>query len=174
MTRATVRTLTCRFLPAALTVWLASAASSCGPRIPTTANVAPGTPYVSWVVMSGDRDNPDQDFVCQSEPRSECVMPASRPDQQVFSDVHFYYHGGGEETKYTGSIRIGFFRSPPDAQRIQTNITVRSKESIANQSVVGIVTDVAGQYEVTFDLVAQRGASGTPEPIRQRLAIVVK
>jgi hypothetical protein len=124
--------------------------------------------------MSGDRDNPDREFVCQSDPRNECVMPVSRPDEQTFSDVHFYYHGGGEETKYTGSIRIGFFRSPSDSQLIQTNITVRRDESIANQSVIGIVTSVAGQYDITFDLVAQVGAAGSPQPIRERLAVVVK
>jgi hypothetical protein len=124
--------------------------------------------------MSGDRDNPDREFVCQSDSRDECVVAASRPDEQVFSDVHFYYHGGGDETKYTGSIRIGFFRSSSDTQQIQTNITVRRNESIANQSVVGIVTDVAGRYDVTFDLVARTSASETAQPIRQRLAVVVK
>ena len=29
-------------------------------HVPKPAGIAPGTPYVSWVFMSGDRDNPDR------------------------------------------------------------------------------------------------------------------
>ena len=102
-----------RRLPVILVTAAAVLASTCGKRVPGPSGVAPGTPYVSWIIMSGDRDNPDQEFVCQSEPRTECVMPVSRPDAQVFSDVHFYYHGAGAETKYTGSIDVGFFQGSP-------------------------------------------------------------
>ena len=49
--------------------------STCAKRIPEPANVAPGTPHVSWVIMSGDRDNPDQDFVSQSEPGAIALYP---------------------------------------------------------------------------------------------------
>ena len=57
----------------------------------------PGTPHVSWVIMYGDVETPDREFACQSEPRTECIVPASRPDNKVFSDVHIYYHGAGDE-----------------------------------------------------------------------------
>src|SRR5258705_12210054 len=87
--------------------------STCGMRIPEPGGIPPGTPHISWIIMSGDGDNPDRDFVCQSDPRSDCVLPVSRPDGQIFSDVHFYYHAAGAETKYTGSIGIGFFRGSP-------------------------------------------------------------
>ena len=60
--------------------------------------------------MSGDRENPDRDFVCQSDSPVRCVVPVSRPDEQVFSDVHVYYHGAETDIKYVGAIRIGFFR----------------------------------------------------------------
>jgi len=77
--------------------------SACAKRVPEPVGVAPGTPHISWIIMSGDRDNPDQEFVCQSDPRNDCVVPVSRPDAQVFADVHFYYHGAGAETKYTSA-----------------------------------------------------------------------
>lgn len=148
--------------------------STCASRVPEPANVTPGTPHVSWVIMSGDRDNPDQDFVCQSEPRSDCVVRASRPDDQVFSDVHVYYHGAGAETKYIGSMQIGFFRGSAQAPDIQTNITVQKTESIANQSVTGIVTDIPGDYAVAFSLVATSTDTGKSQPIRDQIRIVVK
>ncbi|MGH9893775.1 MAG: hypothetical protein ACREA0_17685, partial [bacterium] len=66
-----------------------------------------------------------------------------RSDAQVFSDVHVYYHGAGAETKYAGTMQIGFFRGAGESIKNQTNITVRKTESITNQSVTGIVTGCA-------------------------------
>ena len=98
----------------------ASMLSACARHVPEPAMAMPGTPHVSWIIMSGDRDNPDREFVCQSEPRTECVVPVSRTDAQVFSDVHIYYHGAGAETRYMGSIRIGFFNGSPAANTVKT------------------------------------------------------
>ena len=116
--------------------------SACARRVPEPAITTPGVPHVSWVIMSGDRDNPDREFVCQSEPRTDCVVPASRPDSRVLSDVHIYYHGAGAETRYEGSIQIGFFDGSPAAHTVRTNMLVKKTESIMNQSVsdIGSVT----------------------------------
>jgi hypothetical protein len=138
-----------------------------------TAGASPGTPHVSWVIMSGDRENPDRDFVCQSNPRNNCVVPASRADEQVFSDVHIYYHGAGTETKYLGSFEVGFFQGSPASRTVMTDITVRKMGAIANQNVTGIVTSTPGAYEITFELMA--AADSKPgQPIRERLPVVVK
>jgi hypothetical protein len=91
-------------------------AVGCGARsAPQPAVKAPGTPCVSWIIMRGNRDNPDEAFVCQSDPRNNCVVPVSRTGAQVFSNVYVYYHGAGADTKYTGSIQIGFFAGPGGA-----------------------------------------------------------
>ena len=84
----------------------------CATRVPRPAGVPPGAAYVTWIIMSGNRDNPDQDFVCQSDRKDECVIPVSRPDAQVFSDVHFYYHAERADTTYAGSMEVGFFQGP--------------------------------------------------------------
>jgi hypothetical protein len=149
------------------------AVSSCARHVPKPAGIAPGTPFVSWVFMSGDRDNPDRDFVCQSTPPSECVMPASRPDERVFSDLFFYYHGASGETKYTGSIQIGFLQGSPDAHKVAVNITAK-KDGITNMSVLDAVTSTPGTYEVTFDVVGTSVENGRSQPIRDRVPVVVK
>ncbi len=148
--------------------------STCVQRVPGPAGVAPRVPRISWVIMRGDRDNPDQEFVCQSDPRNDCVVQVSRPDAQVFSDVHFYYHGVGAETKYTGSIDVGFFRGSPESRLIQANTTVKKTESIMNHSVTGIVTAAPGSYLVTFALVATATETGKGQPIREQVSVVVK
>ena len=149
------------------------AVSGCGRRVPKPAGIAPGTPYVSWVFMSGDRDNPDREFVCQSTPASECVMPVSSPENRVYSDLFFYYHGAGGETKYTGSIQIGFLQGSPDAHKVAVNITAK-KDGITNMSVLDAITSTPGTFDVTFDVVATSVENGRSQPIRDRVSVVVK
>jgi hypothetical protein len=148
--------------------------STCARRVPEPTGVAPGALHISWVIMSGDGDNPDQEFVCQSNPRNDCVLSASRADAQVFSNVHFYYHGAGPETKYAGSIDVAFFQGTPDARTIKANATVPKGQTIANHSVSGIVTSTAGSYPVTFTFVATVTQTGTSQPIRETVPVVVK
>lgn len=146
----------------------------CGKHVPGPPNVAPGTPHVSWVIMSGDRDNADREFVCQSDPQTDCVVPASRPDAQAFADVHVYYHGAGAETKYQGTVAIDFLEGSAAATKAPTNIVVKKDESIANQSVTGIVTATPGTYAVTFTMTATVAATGTTHPIQQSLPVIVR
>jgi hypothetical protein len=149
-------------------------APGCAKRGPERANVAPGTPHVTWVVMYGDRDNPDNEFACQSDPRTECVVPASRPDARTFSDVHFYFHGAGDETKYEGTTSIGFLQGATEAHTSQTNITVKKNESITNQSTTGIVTSAPGTYTVALDLTATMTGTGNRQPVRESFQVRVQ
>ena len=148
--------------------------AGCATHVPESAVSIPGTPHVSWIIMSGDRDNPDREFVCQSEPRTECVVPVSRPDARVFSDVHIYYHGAGAETKYTGSIQVGFFNGSPSAHTLKTDLAVKKTERIANQSVSDIVTSTPGTYSVDFALVATVTDTKKTQPIREKIRVVVR
>ena len=147
---------------------------ACAKRVPEPTGLAKGTPHVSWVIMAGTRDVPDRDFVCQSDPRSECELPASQADKPVFSDVHIYYHGAGAETKYTGTIQIGFFEGSPDAHRLPTTVTVKKEESITNQSVTDIVTSKPGTYTMVFDLLAATATGSVGQPVREQVRVSVK
>jgi hypothetical protein len=147
--------------------------SSCAKRAPEPPNLAPGTPHVTWVLMYGDRDNADSEFACQSDPRTACVLPASRPDAQSFSDIHFYFHGAGAETRYEGTIDIGYLQgSEPHTSR--TDIAVQKSGSITNQSVMGIVTSTPGEYAVTLSLTGTVRDAGKPMPIRTTIPVTVK
>jgi hypothetical protein len=146
---------------------------ACGKHVPRPADIAPGTPYISWIIMHGDGDNPDREFACQSTPRSECVLPASTQAEQIVSHVYLYYHGVGAETTYTGSARIGFFRGAAAASGNRTNITVKKNESITNQSTTGIVTDATGTYalSIAFDATT---STGTKQAIHEEVSVAVR
>ena len=146
-------------------------ATGCARPIPEPVGGRPGVPRVGWVIMSGDQDNPDRDFVCQSSPRSECVVPVDRPGARVLSHLHVYYHPASTETKYTGSIRIGFFDQPHE---INPSITVKPGESPGNQSVSDFVSTKPGTYPVSIAVVATPTQAGQAQNIRDQVNVIVK
>ncbi len=146
----------------------------CGAHVPEPAVAMPNTPHVTWVIMHGDLSNPDREFACQSEPRTECVVPASRPNDKVLSEIHIYYHGAGAETKYEGSVQVGFFDGSAAAHALKTNMVVRKTERIGNQSVSDIVTSKPGRYSVDFDLAATVTDTKKTQAIREKIIVVVK
>lgn len=156
-----------------LTVTLTLATFGCADHArPRSAGPA-GTPQVGWVIMSGDRDNPDQDFVCQSLPRSECVVPMSRAGAQVFSHVHIYYHPAATETKYTGSIQIGFFEGTGEHE-FRPDVTVKPGGPAGNQSVVGIVTGKPGTSSLTIAVIAMSPQTGATQEMRDQVRVTVR
>lgn len=148
--------------------------STCAGRVPRPANTTPGTPNVTWVLMYGDRDNPDQEFACQSTPpRTDCVLPATKTNEQVFSDIHFYYHGAGGRTRYEGTRNIGYLQvSGPFTSRI--DVTVEKNEPLTNQSLTGIVTPTPGTYTVTLLLTATLTDTGKTVPVQETIQVTVK
>lgn len=148
-------------------------AVGCGRRIPQAPNVAPGIPHVTWVLMYGDRDNADAEFACQSGPPADCAIPASRPGTQVFSDLHLYYHGAGGETRYEGTTSIGHMGTD-QPYTSQTNVTVKKNESIANNSVIGIVRSAPGSYDITISLMATLTDTRKTTPIQQTIRVTLK
>jgi hypothetical protein len=147
---------------------------SCAQRVPEPEGVAPGTPHISWVLMYGDRDTPDREFSCQSTPRSDCVVPPSQPDAPVFTDIHFYYHGAGSETRYEGTKTIGYLTGSREAQTTPTGIVVKKDEAITNESVAGIVTSTPGTYAVAVSLTATVVDTGKTQPVNETIRVIVK
>lgn len=145
--------------------------AGCAKRIPEPVGGHTDLPHVGWVIMSGNAENPDRDFVCQSTPRTECVMPVDRPDARVLSDVHVYHHAASTETKYAGSIRIGFFDQPHE---INPNVTVKPGESPGNQSVTDFVTSKPGTYMMEVTVVATSIPTGQTQNIRDQVRVIVK
>ena len=111
--------------------------------------------------------------MCQSNPRSECVVPHSQPDREVFSHLHFYFHPASIDTRYGGTIRLGFFSN--SSQELKPDLTVKAGDEAGNHSVIGIVTDRPGTYTMGVAVEATAvNATGAPQQIREDVQIVVK
>ena len=150
-----------------------AATTSCAMRVPRPRGLPSGVPHISWIIMHGDRENPDSEFACQSTGPSECVLPASRPDTRVFSDVHLYLHGTGSQTTYLGTYRVNFFNGGDTSlNEFQIRTTLPGNEKIANQSVTGIVTSTRGRY--VLRIAADATTAAGPTPIRQDVPVQVQ
>src|SRR5262245_13046801 len=160
--------------PVTVLILAAALTSSCAKSVPEPVGVPEGTPHVSWVLMYGDRDNADREFACQSGTPTDCVLPASKPDAQVFSDIHFYYHGAGAETRYEGAINIGYLQGAPDSHSSRTGITVQKGGSITNSNTTGIVTSTPGSYAVTISQTATVKGTGKTQAIQESIPVIVK
>ena len=148
--------------------------AGCGARAPRPITGTPGAPQVGWVIMSGDAENPNHDFVCQSNPRSECVMPVSRADAKTHSAVYFYYHPAAVETRYAGTIQIGFFEGASSSHQMRPDFAVKAKDSAASHSITGIVTSRPGTYEMAIDVAATPTGSGAKQDIREKVQVLVR
>jgi hypothetical protein len=146
-------------------------ATGCAPPVPQPVDGRAQGPRVGWVIMTGDAENPDRDFVCQSNPPSECVVPVDRPDERAVAHVHLYYHAAPTETKYTGSVRVDFFDEP---QEFRPDITVKPGERPGNQSVWNFVTGTPGSYTMSIAVVATPTQGGEDQNIRDQVSVSVK
>ena len=146
-------------------------ATGCVRRIPEPLGGHTDAPHVGWVIMSGDRDNPDRDFVCQSSPRNDCVLSVDRPDAPVLAHVHLYYHAALKETRYTGSIQIGFF---DQQHEVNPTLTVKPGDKPGNQSVSDFVASKPGIYPMSIAVVATSTQTGETQNIRETVSITVR
>lgn len=153
-----------------------AASAGCRMRVPEPA-IHTGSPHLSWIIMRGDRENPDQNFVCQSEPRSDCVIPRSRADAPVFSSVHVYYHPASSDTRYTGSIGIRFFQGAgdqPESHVVRVDTTVKANTAPYHQGVTDLVTDKPGAYSIAIAIDATPITIGSAHQIREDVRVLVR
>lgn len=144
---------------------------SCASHVPSPSG-PPGVPRVGWVLMHGDRDNPDREYACQSTDAADCVVPASRPDASVFTALYVYYHPTPAETKYTGTIQIGFF-SGDQPHELRPNVTVKANGPPGNQSVTAVASQRPGNYLLRIAVdAAPKGAD--VRQIREQVLVTVR
>jgi hypothetical protein len=140
-------------------------------RIPAVEGDA-NEPRVGWVIMHGHQDNPDEEFGCQSNPRSDCAVDVSGSSGQTFAEVHLYFHPTQTETNYSGSLRVGFFRDTSASPSKLAPVTVKPG-NVANYSVIGLVTDRPGRYTLTLDITGV-SQSGVTQHIQEEVTVDVQ
>lgn len=148
--------------------------ASCAERIPEPV-VVPSVSHISWLIASQTREGQER-TVCQSDPRTDCVLSAGTADTPAFATVHLYLHPAkSQETKYSGTMQVGFMNgSSAEPHDTTINSTVKPGETPTNVSVTGIVTAKPGVYAVTLAVVARSPGTKGEQSIRETILVTVK
>lgn len=148
--------------------------AACVERIPEPV-VVPPLPHVSWLIASQTREGQER-TICQSDPRTDCVLSTGAANAPAFATLHLYLHPAkSQETKYTGRMQVGFMNgSAAEPHDTKINSTVKPGETPTNVSVTGIVTRQPGVYAVSVAAVATSAASKGEQPIRETISVTVK
>ena len=147
--------------------------AACAERIPEPI-VIPAVPHVSWLVAV-QTPNGGERTVCQSDPRNQCVLPASTSENRAFVTVHLYLHSvKSGETKYSGTMRVGFLNgNAAEPHDSKVDSSVGPGDTPTNVSVTGIVTQKPGAYTVAISLIAAP-ATGKSLELRDVIPITVQ
>ncbi len=145
----------------------------CAERVPEPV-VVPKVPHVSWVIAV-ETTNGQERVVCQSDPRTECLLPSSTRDRRTLATVHLYLHPSTAETKYVGTMRVTFLDgSSAEVHETKVDSTVGVRDAPVGASLTGIVTERAGSYSMTIALTATSPAATNAHEIQDTVQVTVK
>jgi hypothetical protein len=148
---------------------------ACAKRVPEISP-HPSTPHITWTITEGYAGGNE---VCRStEPATACTLTLS--DQRAnrrFGAFHLFLHAGAIDTRYTGTLDVGFLGEDPDPAHQHTH-TVDRIVSRGSDPVGVSSTGIAranGTYYVDLALMAAPAkGSGPSMPIKERIRVDVK
>lgn len=143
----------------------------CVRRIPEPA-AQQTTPRISWVIRAG-AEFAQQRVVCQSDPKSECVIPASSQTPKEFAGMSLYLHPTKAPTAYRGSLEVTFFETGTGVYGTPVDRTVEPGDQPVGITVSGVLKQMPGQYVAAIALIAYPSRQ-TGREIREAVNVIVK
>ena len=146
---------------------------ACAERIPEPV-VIPTTPHISWVITIESSPGNEQPG-CRSDPRTVCIFTASTAITKRFATVHLYLHPATTDTKYTGTMQVGFFsgaESKGHERKIETFVKAGGPRH--GISTTDIVTAIPGSYDVRVLLNAASASQPSLQAIQDHISVTVK
>ena len=131
----------------------------------------PDAPHISWAISEGNDDKE----VCRSTEDTACSLNLSaHTGNQRIGIFHVFLHPASADTKYVGSVDIGFFVQSDNQHVHAIDRVVERGSAPVSFSTTGNVK-AAGTYYVTVNLKATAAdGSGPPVPIAARIRVDVK
>ena len=148
------------------------AAGACAKHAPDPTP-HPSTPHITWSIAEGYGGEKE---VCRSTEATSCTLDLSgvAPNRR-FGVFHLFLHAASTDTKYKGTMDIGFLGQPGESEHthpIEREIP-RGNDS-TGFSTTGIVKP-AGTYYVDISITATPlSGSGPALPFKERIKVVVK
>ena len=144
--------------------------SACANHVPEP-KPHPDAPHISWAISEGNDDKE----VCRSTEDTACSLNLSaHTGNQRIGIFHVFLHPASADTKYVGSVDIGFFVQSENQHVHAIDRVVERGSAPVSFSTTGNVK-AAGTYYVTVNLKATAAdGSGPPVPITARIRVDVK
>ena len=147
------------------------AAAGCAKRVPEPSPDS-SIPHISWSIGRGQGDKE----VCRSTEAKPCILDMSDTRQtRRLGDFHLFLHPAGTDTRYVGTMDVGFFDHEGETARVHSidRIVPRGSDPIGSSST-GIVK-AAGTYYVDVSLTAtSTAAEGKSIPLKARIRVDVR
>ena len=156
--------------PAVLLV-CAVALPACAKHVPEP-KPHPSRAHITWSIAKGEADKE----VCKSTEVSRCVLDVSgeQPNRR-YGIFHVFLHAGETDTKYEGTVTVGFLGGDSARQHVQKvdRVVARGSGPVSVSST-GIVKP-SGTYYVEVALTATPSNGSAPSlPFKERIEVQVK
>jgi len=145
--------------------------ASCVRRIPEPA-ATPDIPRISWVLRAGPEFGREP-IVCQSDPRTECVVPPTSDTRKSFATLTVYMHSVGTSTAYRGSIEVTFFATASGVYGTPVDLNIQARQPPVATTLSGLITQTPGPYVIAIALIAYPSGEVARE-IREAVPVIVK
>ena len=159
----------------ALTLQWAWIASGCADhRVPEPLEV-PSTAHISWLITTHRQEGGEEETVCQSDPRAECVVRAEGEKGGKLATVHLYLHPAPVDTRYQGTMRLEFLiGARGEAGDMRIDATVERGRPPARITVTRRIDSTPGVYSMAISLVAISTTTNDQQEIRDVIPVTVK
>ena len=147
------------------------ALSGCAKHVPEPTP-HPSRAHITWSIAKGETDKE----VCKSTEAARCVLDLSGEQaNRRYGIFHVFLHAGESDTKYEGTVTVGFLGATSTPQHVQkVDRVVPRGGAPVNVSSTGIVKP-AGTYYVEVSLSATPASgTGSPMPFKERIEVQVK
>ena len=144
--------------------------SACANHVPEP-KPHPDVPHISWAISEGNNDKE----VCRSTEDTACSLNLSgQPGNRRIGIFHVFLHPASADTKYVGSVDIGFLVQSEDQHVHAIDRVVERGSAPVGFSTTGNVK-AAGTYYVTLNLTATAAdGSGAAVMLTSRIRVDVK
>ena len=151
-------------------VLLALTLGRCATHVPEPTP-HPSTPHITWSIAEGEGHKE----VCASTKARRCVLTLTdeQPNRRL-AVFHLFLHAGTTDTKYEGTLLVGFLVGEIAHQHVtKIDRVVPRGSAPVNVSSTGIVKPSGTYYvDIALTVVPADGARPAP-PIKERVEVAV-
>ena len=122
-------------------------------------------------MLSSESQGGTERLVCRSDAPDPCVLTVPADRKPLLATVHVVLHPTQADTRYTGTMRVGFRDS---AYETKVDSTVMGGGPAGNVSVTSLLTLMPGVYTTEMSLTATQKGSSASVSLRDTITLTIQ